>query len=173
MEDKYEDLSTNPFIMLSAETIKYINKPYYEYYIRSNSIMRSSAGYSMIDVLKEVDNRLNKYIEYVNVDIEKFKFYTYSWRIEEFIFNQLYTIDDNELDTFIKKVNEIKNIIQNIFNSKCYEDMLNTINNKKMVEYIKERNKEFNNNNLSHFIKNVRNKEYYKLTAPIIYFGLK
>lgn len=173
MEDKYEDLSTNPFIMLSAETIKYINKPYYEYYIRSNSIMRSSAGYSMIDVLKEVDNRLNKYIEYVNVDIEKFKFYTYSWRIEEFIFNQLYTIDDNELDTFIKKVNEIKNIIQNIFNSKCYGDMLNTINNKKMVEYIKERNKEFNNNNLSRFIKNVRNKEYYKLTAPIIYFGLK
>lgn len=173
MEDKYEDLSTNPFIMLSAETIKYINKPYYEYYIRSNSIMRSSAGYSMIDVLKEVDNRLNKYIEYVNVDIEKFKFYTYSWRIEEFIFNQLYTIDDSELNMFIKKINEIKDIIQSVFDNKYYENMLNTINNKNMVQYIKKRNKEFKNNNLNHFIKGIRNKEYYKLTAPIIYFGLK
>lgn len=173
MEDKYEDLSTNPFIMLSAESIKYIRKPYYEYYIRSNSIMRSSAGCSMIDVLKEVDNRLNKYIKYANIDINKFKFYTYSWRIEEFIFNQLYTINDNELKIFIKKIYEIKDIIQNVFDNKYYKNMLNSIENENIRNYIKNRNKEFENNNLYDFIENIRSKKYYKLTAPIIYFGLK
>lgn len=135
--------------------------------------MRSSAGCSMIDVLKEVDNRLNKYIKYANIDINKFKFYTYSWRIEEFIFNQLYTINDNELKIFIKKIYEIKDIIQNVFDNKYYKNMLNSIENENIRNYIKNRNKEFENNNLYDFIENIRSKKYYKLTAPIIYFGLK
>ena len=82
-EDKYEDLSANPFIMLKAETIKYINKPYYEYYIRSNSIMRARPGNSMMDVIKIVDKKIEEYKEMINIDIDEFKFNTYTWRIEE------------------------------------------------------------------------------------------
>ena len=55
--DKYEDLSTNTFIMLKAETIKYIHKPYYKYYIRSNSIMRTKPGLSMINIIKMLNER--------------------------------------------------------------------------------------------------------------------
>ncbi len=174
MEDKYEDLSTNPFIMLSAKTIKYINKPYYEYYIRNNSIMRSSAGYSMIDVLKEVDNRLDKYKKYINVDIDKFKFYTYSWRIEEFIINQLYELEQEDLINFLNQMDRIKNIILYIISNKYYEDMLNNISNKKFISYVKDRNKAYKDGNLLDFINKYKNqnKKIYKLTAPIIYYGL-
>ncbi|MDO4963599.1 MAG: glycosyltransferase, partial [bacterium] len=61
IEDKYEDLSTNPFILLKSNKIAYLNRPYYEYYIRENSIMRTKPGYSMIDILKIVDSRILKY----------------------------------------------------------------------------------------------------------------
>ena len=172
MEDKYEDLSTNPFIMLSAKTIKYINKPYYEYYIRSNSIMRSSAGYSMIDVLKEVDNRLKKYIEYVNVDIDKFKFYTYSWRIEEFIFNQLYELNGEDLEKFIKYVyDNLYKIITNIFDSKYYQKLLDSLD-KNMKNYLIKRNMSFKEKKLLRFIKENKNDKY-KLNAYIVYYGKK
>ena len=55
VEDKYEDLSITPLLLLKASTIKYINKPYYEYYVRSNSIMRSSVGFSMINIINELN----------------------------------------------------------------------------------------------------------------------
>ena len=172
MEDKYEDLSTNPFIMLSAKTIKYINKPYYEYYIRSNSIMRSNAGYSMIDVLKEVNNRLDKYKKYINVDIEKFKFYTYSWRIEEFIFNQLYELNDKDLESFINYIyDNLYDVVVNIFNSSYYDKMLNNLDND-ISSYIIERNKCFKNKKLKNFIKSKSNKKI-KLNAYMIYYGKK
>ncbi len=172
MEDKYEDLSTNPFVMLSAKTIKYINKPYYEYYIRSDSIMRSSAGYSMIDVLKEVDCRLNNYNKYVNVDIKKFKYYTYSWRIEEFIFNQLYELNDKDLEDFINYVyDNLYDVVINIFNSNYYCKMLNSLDSD-ITSYIIERNNYFKNKKLKSFIKSKANKEL-KLNAYVIYYGKK
>ena len=49
---KFEDLSTNPIIILKSNKIKYINKSYYEYMIRPGSIMRSSAGKDMIDIIE-------------------------------------------------------------------------------------------------------------------------
>lgn len=172
IEDKYEDLSTNPFIMLSANSIKHINKPYYEYYIRSNSIMRSSAGYSMIDVLKKFDERLKKYKDYINVDEEKFKFYTYSWRIEEFILNQLYDIEEDKIEDFIEYIySNLYDIICEIINNKYYLLMLNNIKNKDK-KYIEERNNAFMKKEFKKFILNSRKKgKYFKLNAPLIYFG--
>lgn len=171
-EDKYEDLSTNPIIMLRAKTIKYINKPYYEYYIRSNSIMRSSAGLSMIDVIKFLDDRVNHYKEYVNVDIEKFKFYTYAWRIEEYVMNQLYSLDEKEIKKFIDHINtNIRDIIIDIFSSKYYKDVLNTLKEKDR-DYILKRNKAFEKNKLLEFIiKSRKDDKYFKLTPVIMYYG--
>lgn len=172
MEDKYEDLSTNPFVMLSAKKIKYINKPYYEYFIRSNSIMRSSAGYSMIDVLKEFDVRLNKYSSYINVDVEKFKFYTYSWRIEEFIFNQLYDLNLDELKRFIDYLySNLYDVVKEIINNEYYDKMLNNITAKKS-KFVSKRNKAFLKKELLGFInESLKSKKYYKITTPMVYFG--
>lgn len=172
IEDKYEDLSTNPFILLKAETIKYINKTYYEYYIRSNSIMRTKPGVSMIDILKIVDQRMENYSKYVNVEIERLKYYTYAWRIEEYIINQLYTIDEEEISNFVKYINKnLKDIMLNIFNNELYIKTLETLS-KENKKYIIERNKAIENESLEKFIKNNRkNNKYYKLTPPIMYYG--
>lgn len=173
IEDKFEDLSANPFIMLRAETIKYINKPYYEYYIRSNSIMRTKPGLSMIDIIKIVNDRIDEYKKFINVDIEKFKYYTFSWRIEEYIINQLYTIDENEIDNYIKYINKnLKYIIIDMFNNSLYKNRIENLKSLDLKEYIIKRNKAFQKGELNKFIKKARkNSSYSKLTPPIIYYG--
>ncbi len=173
VEDKFEDLSANPFVMLEAETIKYINKPYYEYYIRSNSIMRTKPGLSMIDVIKEVNNRIEKYKDIINVDIDKFKYYTFAWRIEEYIFNQLYTIDEMEIEAYIKYIySNLKTVIMEIFNNELYIKRIEELKTEELKKYIIKRNKEFEKGNLKKYIIDARkNKKYYKLTPPIMYYG--
>ena len=173
IEDKFEDLSTNPFIMLKAETIKYINKPYYEYYIRSNSIMRTKPGFSMIDILKKVDERLEKYEDYLNVSKDKFKYYTYSWRIEEYIFNQLYTITDEYIEEYVNYIyKNLKDIVLDIFNNDLYKQRIESLHDQDLKNYIKKRNSAFEKGELVKFIKKARKSDnYHKLTPPIIYYG--
>ena len=134
--------------------------------------MRSSAGLSMIDVIKFLDDRVNHYKEYVNVDIEKFKFYTYAWRIEEYVMNQLYSLDEKEIKKFIDHINNnIRDIIIDIYSSKYYKDVLNTLKEKDK-EYIVKRNKAFENNKLLEFItKSRKDDKYFKLTPVIMYYG--
>lgn len=172
-EDKYEDLSANPFIMLKAETIKYINKPYYEYYIRSNSIMRARPGNSMMDVIKLVDVRLKKYKEIVNVDINEFKFNTYTWRIEEYIINPLYDLDEKEMSKSIKYMyKNIKDIMIEIIESDNYKKMLEKIQDKEKIKYIKERNKMLKTDKLEEFVLKQRKKNsIIKLTPPDVVYG--
>lgn len=172
IEDKYEDLSTNPFVMLHAKTIKYIDKPYYEYYIRGNSIMRSSAGYSMIKILKEFDLRLKKYNKNIFVDEETFKFYTYSWRIEEFIFNQLYDLNDDDLNDYINYIyDNLFNLVKEVFSMKKYFDVLTCLDSSER-EYIEKRNIAFGEHKLyEYIIKSRKTKKIFKLTPAIIYYG--
>ena len=170
IEDKYEDFSTNPFILLSAKSIYYLNKPYYEYYIRSNSIMRSSAGLSMINVLKEFNNRLNKYKSYCKIDLEKFKYYTMSWRMEQYVFNQLYDVSNKEKEDIIKYLyNNLYDEVIEMFDNKYYKEMLNKLSKEKK-EFILERNKAFKEKKLASL---KMDKDCFRLTAPIIYFGDK
>lgn len=173
IEDKYEDLSTNPFILLRAETIKYINKPYYEYYINSNSIMRSKPGTSMINIIKEVNKRIEKYKVYINVNIDEFKFYTYTWRIEEFIIDPLYEIEENEALHSIQLINkDIKDIYLNIINTSYYKDLLSKFPNKSKIKYITERNKYLKSGQLKEFVLTKRNKnKYQKFTTYEVVYG--
>ena len=170
VEDKFEDLSANPFILLRAETIKYYNKSYYEYYIRDNSIMRSSTGTSMINVLKEFYKRLDKYKKYCNVDIDLFKYYIVSWRMEEFIFNQIFDLSRKDKERFIKTMyNEFYDETLDIMDNKYYHEMINNLSEDKK-KYIKARNKAFKEKELIEFYKD---KEVIKITSMIAYFGDK
>lgn len=173
IEDKYEDLSTNSIVLLMAESIKYINKPYYEYYIRSNSIMRSSPGYSMIDVIKKLNARFDKYKDISNIDLEKYKFNTFYWRLEQYVINPLFDLNDKELDDMIKYIEKnILDLYLNLLNSNFGKEMLDNIKNEKLKENIEMRNKMINNGELSKFIIKYKNqKEKYSLTPPIIIYG--
>lgn len=173
IEDKYEDLSTNPIVLMATETIKYINKPYYEYYIRSNSIMRSSPGYSMIDVIEKVNKRLEQYKKYCNLDLQEFKFNIFYWRIEQYIINPLFDLEGKELDKMIEYIEKnIKDLYLDLLNSKFGEKMINNIKNKKLQENIIKRNRMINKGELKEFIiKFKKQKEKYSLTPPIIVYG--
>ncbi len=173
-EDKFEDLSANPIIMLKAETIKYINMPYYEYYIRNNSIMRTKPGNSMIDIIKLLDNRFKNKKGLIKVDMDELLYYTYSWRIEEYIINQLYDIEEKEIDNYIEYIyNNISEIINNIFENKYYIKRIESLK-ENHKDYINKRNKAFKEKKFAQFIKNARqNNEFFRLTPPIIYYGEK
>ncbi len=170
LEDKFEDLSTNPFVLMIAKTIKYVNKPYYEYYARSSSIMRSPVGFSMINVLKEFNKRLNKYKSNCTIDLDKFKYYTISWRIEEFIFNLLYDASKKEKDEIIKHMyNDLYDVIVEIFNNKYYIEMVNGLK-KENKEFIQKRNEAFINKKLTTF---KMDSNSFRLNGLIIYYGDK
>lgn len=172
-EDKYEDLSANPFALLKAETIKYINKPYYRYYVRSGSIMRTRPGNSMMDIIKIVDGRLEKYQEYANIDLDKFRFNTYTWRIEEYIMNPLYDLEKKEMSKSIKYLYKVlKDIAIDIFESDDYQIMLEKLQDKNKSKYIKERNKMFKNGKLEEFIIKQKNKNnIIRLTPSDVVYG--
>lgn len=170
VEDKYEDLSCNPFILLAAETIKYIQRPYYEYYIRSNSIMRSSSGVSMMSILIEFSKRLKKYKKYANINLDEFLYYVFSWRIEEYVINPIYNISDKkELKEYLSYLDKnFLEILKKLFNNKYYVDMLNGLNENKK-QFIKLRNEAILNKRFDKFIND--NNDIVKLNPSIIYFG--
>lgn len=172
---KYEDLSFNPLVMLKASTIKYIRKPYYEYKIRGNSIMRTSAGYNMIDIIKMLDDRINTYFSTMDkFDSEEFKYYTYTWRIEEFIFNQIYEMDKVEINKYVEyTLEKIGKILDEVFSSQIYINGLNNLK-QETKDYIIKRNSAIKENTLLEFLKEaIERKEYIKITPPMFYYGEK
>lgn len=171
---KFEDLSTNPIIILKSNKIKYINKGYYEYMIRPGSIMRTSAGKDMIDIIEMLNNRLlkilpkgdNNYIEFIN--------YIYWWRIEELFFNQIYNLNDKELKEYCEyyylKINDISNLL---FQNNAYVN--NVINqfDKETKDYIIKRNKSIIDKKLYTYVKKaIKEKEYKIITAAMILYNI-
>lgn len=169
LEQKYEDLSANPLVLLKAETVKYIRKPYYNYYLRGNSLMRSKVDpREMVDALAYLDKKLDVINEAINE--EEFKHFTYSWRIEEYILNPLYELNGKELDEAIKYIyKNTYGLIKDVFESKYYKKMLRGFKSKELKEYIEERNEAFIEKKLKVFIS--KTKEPQKLTAGIVYYG--
>lgn len=171
---KFEDLSTNPIIILKSNKIKYINKSYYEYMIRPGSIMRTSAGKDMIDIIEMLNDRLlkilpkgdNNYIEFIN--------YIYWWRIEELFFNQIYNLNDKELKEYCVyyylKINDISNLL---FQNNTYVN--NVINqfDKETKDYIIKRNKAIIDKKLYTYVKKaIKEKEYKIITAAMILYNI-
>lgn len=171
---KFEDLSTNPIIILKSNKIKYINKGYYEYMIRPGSIMRTSAGKDMIDIIEMLNSRMlkilpkgdNNYIEFIN--------YIYWWRIEELFFNQIYKLNDKELKEYCEyyylKINDISNLL---FQNNTYVN--NVINqfDKETKDYIIKRNKAIIDKKLYTYVKKaIKEKEYKIITAAMILYNI-
>lgn len=171
---KFEDLGTNPIIMNKIETIKYINKPYYEYNIRENSIMRTKVGYNMIDVLRILEDRVNKYIN-TPFNKEEFMAYVYFWRVEESILNQLYTLEEKERSEMIDYIyNNINDILEKLFiNNKYVKEFIERVD-KETRDYIIERNKKIllGKDELERFlVEKIDNKSYKILTPALILYN--
>ncbi len=173
-ELKYEDFSTNPLILLHAKKIKYINKPYYEYMIRPNSIMRNHKkviDYDMIKVIKRLEAKLNQEVN-VKINLQEFKNYTFWWRVEELIINKIYDLNEQEIKDYVKFMDDnIKSTLIELYQDN--EFVNNTINkfDEETKDYIMKRNKAIINNKLAEFIINHR-KDYKIITAAMILYNI-
>ena len=170
LEKKYEDLSANPLALIKAETIKYIHRPYYNYYLTDNSLMRSKIDpKEMVDAIAYLDSGLEK--THMAGNKEELKYYTYSWRIEEYIINPLYELSGKELKESVEYIyKKINGLMEKIFESVYYRDMLNNLNSKELRGYVIERNKAIKNRRLKEFIES-KDGAILKLTPEIIYYG--
>lgn len=173
---KFEDLGTNPIIMLQAKTIKYLNKPYYHYMIRENSIMRTDFGYDMIDLLKILDTRIHHYNQdTLAVPLDEFKAYVYYFRVEDFIFNSLYKMEDKkkrkEAISYITK--NMYDILVPLLTENVYvQKLLEPVDEETKI-YIAKRNQAFIDKKLDSFInKAIENQEYLILTPAYILYHL-
>ena len=127
----------------------------------------------MIDIIKVVNDRLIKYKNSISVEESKFKYYTFSWRIEQFIMNQLYDMDELELKKYTKYIYEnVYEILVEVFDSNYYKSMLNKLNNLELANFIKERNEAFKNKKIEQFVKDKKkNNNIYKLTPATVLYG--
>ena len=133
--------------------------------------MTSKINTDMIDILEILDKRLNEY-KVLNKSFEDmFKCYTYSWRIEEFIINPLYELNNKELKTRIDYIYKKNiNILEDLFKNDYYINKINSFP-KDIKDYINKRNKSIINKELYEFIKNT--KEIKKINAINIYYGFE
>lgn len=166
---KYEDLATNVFPILETKTIKYIKKTFYNYLIREGSIMRSEAKTDMMDVINELEKRFFKYFKEAKNEkdfIEKLKFYTYAWRIEDAIINNIYILD-------IKKRKEYISSFYNVFydnflvflKNNYYKNFVNSLDANKKT-FIEKRNQSIIKKEFNEFIN--KNDDIIKLTPTEI-----
>jgi glycosyltransferase involved in cell wall biosynthesis len=169
---KYEDFDTNSCLFLGVKTFKYIRKPYYIYYIRKGSIMRSKPEYDMINAISILDQRINDNKKYINFSISEFKFHLYSYRLENYIINIIYNLESKDRDKMIDYMSKkIKNILIELFNSKEYIAMLDKLDDKKK-EYIIERNKAIKNDRFKQFVnKKIKEKGIMELTTEEIIYN--
>lgn len=168
---KFEDLGTNPVILSRLETIKYIQKPYYEYTIRQNSIMRTKVEYHMIDVLKILEQRMNQYIM-KPYDKKEFMAYVFFWRVEESILNQLYDLDVQARKSMIEYMyKHIFSVLEQLYQDNKYVQAMITRVDEETKNYIIQRNEAILNKTLEAYLEEkIRSKSYKILTPALILY---
>ena len=175
-ELKYEDLSANPLVLLQAKKIKYINKPYYEYMIRPNSIMRNSAkniDYDMIKVINILENSLKNHEDLkAKINIQEFKNYVFWWRIEELIINKIYDLEIHEIKDYVKFMNDnIYSTLKDIYENNDFVNQVISKFDEETRTYITKRNEAILNNKLDKFI--IENRKNHKIiTAAMILYNI-
>lgn len=165
---KFEDLGTNPVILNQVETISYINKPYYEYTIRKNSIMRTKVEYNMIDVIKILEERIDKYITR-SFDKKELLAYVFLWRVEESIINILYDLDKDERNNMITHMyDNIFPVLEQLYENNEY--VIGFINrvDEETRKYILERNEKILDKTLDQYLEEKIKDNSYKILTPAL-----
>ncbi len=175
-ELRYEDFSANPLILLHAKKIKYIDKPYYEYMIRPNSIMRNTkktVDYDMIKVIKILEDKLALHKDLTNkINIKEFKNYVFWWRVEELIINKIYDLNDEEIRDYIKFIfDNIGDTLLEIYKDNEFVDNIVSKFDDETKDYILKRNKAIIDKNLGKFIL-AHKKDYKIITAAMILYNI-
>ena len=155
---RYEDLGTTLVLFFRAGKIKYVNKPYYKYCLRPNSILRTDfdeKNLQIIDIFYIIYERVNK-LSISNDDKEKAMYMIYTRRFYEFL------LENISKEKFINRIKLLK-----IFCKKIYS--LNRIMNKnkyfkKNVYYIQSTKKRLCNKILHFFI----NNKFYLLISIVL-----
>lgn len=139
----YEDLATTPQLFLLAQKIKYINKPYYNYYINTSSIMRNNENkkhmLNMIKSLKYLYKRTNE--EFKTND---FYIFTCLWRIEDFVYFHIY---ENSSKRILLELLHINKLLKIIYSDKRVIKCFENIEDEYTRNFYKLRNKYVCSNN--------------------------
>ena len=127
----------------------------------------------MIDVLRILEDRLNKYIADTELDKQEFRAYVYFWRIEESILNQLYSLEKSKRDNMIDYIyNNIGDILEKLYRNNKYTDYFIDRVDEETKKYIKERNNILLNGNLKEYLdEKIAKKEYKILTPALILYN--
>lgn len=139
----YEDLATTPLLFINANKIKYLNKPYYNYSIFNNSIMRNENYIKKFINMTKSLNILNKRLsKYNNFDEKEFLIFNCLWRIEDFLLDNLYCI--NRLYRFFLTIYmkiKLGKMIKKIYSYKEVNEVFSEINKDNLKDYYFKRNK--------------------------------
>lgn len=171
---KFEDLSTNPIILLAAETIQYFPKPYYEYMIRTSSIMRSGIGTHMIDIIRILEDRLMQFYKHnKNILLDEFRYYVYFFRVEESILNPIYTMEEKDRKEYISYIEKhIGPILKDMYTNNRYIRDCILSKDDATRDYILKRNEAIARGELYTFMnKHIKKKDYLILTPALILYG--
>ncbi len=162
----YEDLATTLILFCRANKIKYINKPYYKYYLSKSSIMRSTfseKNLQMIDIFDILFSRISLESKLSQDEKNKMLCMVYTRRFYESILEPIANLKLNDRIRFFKiikrKIKRVNKVI------KKNEYFLYEINSCGKLKYF------FNNlllffidKELSFFIALIcRKNSYYKL----------
>ena len=109
---RYEDLGTTLILFFRAKKIKYVNKPYYKYCIRPDSIMRADFDEKNLQMI-DVFNLLFERVEGLNIskdEKDKALYMAYTRRLYEFL------LENIKNEKFLKKY-----ILLKVFCDKIYK----------------------------------------------------
>lgn len=161
----YEDLGTTLILFCRTDKVKYINKPYYKYYLSDSSIMRTDfneKNLQMIDIFGILFKRLDKEKSLSFEDNQKMKCMVYTRRFYESLlepiskqkFSNRYTL----FKLMCKKIHSINSIM------KTNKYFLKEIYNNRKIKVLFNKFLLFClSNNLILFLTFIINKEiYYK-----------
>ena len=114
----YEDLATTLILFCRANKIKYINKPYYKYYLSEASIMRTSfneKNLQMIDIFDILFKRLSKEESISDEEKCKMIYMVFTRRFYESILEPISKLKFKERYKFVKMLSKkMKSIIKNV-----------------------------------------------------------
>ena len=115
----YEDLATIPCTLLKSSKISYVNKPYYNYYINSDSIMHSKFDKSklkIIDSLNLLFERIDKLGLEKKIE-DKIKYMIFFRRYYEDILEKIVLNKENKSENLTYFVDSISDMLSNMKNN--------------------------------------------------------